>query len=674
MRTQMLNKKIKSGFTLIELMVFFIFISLIMAAATPIITKRVKSIPLKMNHGKFICYGGRYELYNSTRIIDSGAGCEFKPPRRAALYKIELVGAGAGGYSYTEPVTEDMVEGSGGYRMASGHYGDGYTELSDAQLWNAFSGASFTIVQSSGSGGWGKSVSRTYTGIDSPYISLPECFDTTQEYDGKCTRQVDDLNNPKKDKDGNVLKDDKGNIIYNKKDEEYDCKVKYNSDPTGKLKNCSYYSARRSDAYYNISHKSACGSYPGDWCSTLYSYVYDYAKSEAARVPGTLYNFGTNSTATGASGWGGSSTTLRLDGIIDFIDYTNNKRITAVQVKPYLRRLLSEYYTTGTVKYQGSCDGWGYNEINDHTGKFDSKNVGLPDSSTHTKGTWGSDVMYYGAIKGWGSCVTNVGRATGGEGGEFWTDEWSYISGSSHSSRTDGRDAYGLSPSSGKLGGYCPYRVREASGSSKIPYVQTFTKLNQRYHAVGNGGGGASYKVAYVPSLSNDCVFSVASGGQAIDKSIANSQLTYLHNGLATTLSCNKGTLNLKADGGYYNKDITRKSYNGFDNIKSDGTPRSTAPYVTEGRAPGGSPFTSSDVFTKYNLTGGGFGAGGAGSSIVDECSKPWGEYWIWLAYNESEKYQRDHQNIEKTACNEATQVQYRVAHPGIGGIIIISW
>ena len=35
--------KLKSGFTLVELMVFFIFISLLMAAATPIITKRVKN-------------------------------------------------------------------------------------------------------------------------------------------------------------------------------------------------------------------------------------------------------------------------------------------------------------------------------------------------------------------------------------------------------------------------------------------------------------------------------------------------------------------------------------------------------------------------------------------------------------------------------------------------------
>ena len=672
----MLNKRIKSGFTLIELMVFFIFISLIMAAATPIITKRVKNIPLKFNHGKFICYDdGHYELYNSTRIIDKGAGCQFTPPRRAALYKIELVGAGAGGYNYIEGVSENMVEGNGGYRMATGQYGDGYTELSDAQLWNAFSGASFTLVQSSGSGGSGYSVERTYTGIKDPSISIPECFDTTKEYESKCTHQVPDYDNPKKDKDGNVLKDDKGNIIYNKKDEEYKCKVKYDKDPDNILENCSVYIQRRSDAYYNISRQSACGSHPGDWCSTLYSYVYDFAKTEAKKVPGTLDSFDTNSTATGYPGRGGGSITLRLDGVVDFIDYTNNKKITAVQVKPYLKRLLTEYYDTGTVKHPGSgCYDWGYSEMNYHTGKFDDKNLGLPDSSSHKKGKWGSDVMYYGAIKGWGSCVTNIGRATGGEGGELWTDEWSYISGSYSTSRKHGSDAYGISPTNGKLGGYCPYRVVVASGSRREPYVITKTKLNERHHAVGNGGGGASYKVAYVPSLSNDCVFNVASGGQAIDKNITNSLLTYLHNGLATTLSCNNGTLNLKADGGDYNKDITRKSYNGFDNIKPDGTPRSTDPYVTEGRAPGGSPFTSSDVFTKYNLNGGGFGAGGTGSSIVDECSKPWGEYWIWLAYNESNKDPRDHQRIEKTACNEATQVKYNEAQAGKGGVIIISW
>ena len=85
--------KLKSGFTLVELMVFFIFISLLMAAATPIITKRVKNLPIKIHHGKFVCYGDRYEYYNATKLISSGAGCKFTPPKRATLFKIELVAA-----------------------------------------------------------------------------------------------------------------------------------------------------------------------------------------------------------------------------------------------------------------------------------------------------------------------------------------------------------------------------------------------------------------------------------------------------------------------------------------------------------------------------------------------------------------------------------------------------
>ena len=47
--------KIKKGFTLIELMIFFVFISLVLAAAAPLITKKVKNIPTRRPHGTFIC-------------------------------------------------------------------------------------------------------------------------------------------------------------------------------------------------------------------------------------------------------------------------------------------------------------------------------------------------------------------------------------------------------------------------------------------------------------------------------------------------------------------------------------------------------------------------------------------------------------------------------------------
>ena len=671
----MLNKKIKSGFTLIELMVFFIFISLIMAAATPIITKRVKNIPLKFNHGKFICYGDHYELYNSTRIIDSDVGCHFNPPRRAALYKIELVGAGAGGYNYTETVTEDWVEGNGGYRMTSGHYGDGYTELSNAQLWNAFRNATFTLVQDSGDAGDGGTPKRGYTGIQRPsIIRSKECF-TPYDYTTKCTKDVDDETKPILDKDGNPTGK------YEQKKVEYECTKTQESDPNSKLETCSDYDARLEAAEKKIASWDDCSS--GDRCRILYTSVKEEsAKEVASKVPGILQHFDTGGTMYGSSASSGRGVYLKLDGKIDFRDYNNGGQyIKASDVKSYLKNLLTSYYLTGTSRYEGSCEDWGYTGYDYHDGTYCNRsdiprpyycsaNSELQNDNRVWTGNWGSDVLHYAAIKAWGRCATNAKRATGGQGGQVVYSEGDRIYGID--GRERGKNASGTSgiTSYGDV-----YKITAVSSASrKEPYVITKTRLNERHHAVGDGGGGASYTVAYVPSLSNDCVFNVASGGRAIDNNILDSQLTYLHNGLATTLSCNNGTLNLKADGGDYNKEITRKSYNGFDNINHDGTPISTKPYTTEGMAPGGSPFTSSDVFTKYNITRGGFGAGGKGSSIVDECSTPWGEYWIWLAYSASNKSPRDHQNIEKTDCNDATQVHYEPAEAGTGGVIIISW
>lgn len=109
-------KKLKTGFTLVELMVFFMFISLLLAAATPIITKRIKDIPTRIYHGKYVCYRNSAgnlveEYYNTTRIVASKevAQCNFEPPKKAALYKIELVGAGAGGFQYIPTDINDLA-------------------------------------------------------------------------------------------------------------------------------------------------------------------------------------------------------------------------------------------------------------------------------------------------------------------------------------------------------------------------------------------------------------------------------------------------------------------------------------------------------------------------------------------------------------------------------------
>ena len=667
----MLNKKIKSGFTLIELMVFFIFISLIMAAATPIITKRVKNIPLKFNHGKFICYDdGHYELYNSTRIIDKGTGCKFKPPRRAALYKIELVGAGAGGYNYTEPVTEKMFERQGGYTLTGGSYGDGYTELSDGQLWHAFVNASFTLTQPSGAGGKGDSVSTGYNTFSRAGLSpLKDCFESYW-YPSTCTCKVDDLTKPILDKDG------KPTGKYEQKDEECACQKFQRDDPKGLLLTCSDYDYELNSKSYEIGDLKYCYS-GGDWCYNLISNQSKYATALgiAARPPYTasLDSYSEAGDVTGYAASGGSSVTLVLDGNIDFRYYGDygSRNVPAKETKSYLSKLITEYYKTGTTQYRGSCANWGYKEENKHDGKYgDSKNVGLPiNSEGYQLGKWGSDIMYYGAIKGWGSCATNCDRATGGQGGWLKFNSDNNVFGSYSSSRERGRDASGVC---GSVKG--PYQVYIANKSDMIPYVYTTTTLNTRYHAVGDGGGAGSTIVTYVTNLSDDCVFNVSPGGAPVNEGVSTSELDYLHNGLATTLSCNKGTLKLKAPGGIYNTTITTGVYNGFKYLNHDGTSKAPAEFVTEGAGGGGSRYVSSDVFNKFNPQGGGFGAGGRGSKIVDECTKPWGRYSIFLAYNTGSKTLKDHQNIEKVACDENKQVHYEPAEAGTGGVIIISW
>lgn len=280
----------------------------------------------------------------------------------------------------------------------------------------------------------------------------------------------------------------------------------------------------------------------------------------------------------------------------------------------------------------------------------------------------GNDVLHYNALKGWEACATNCRRAKGGRGG--WIDDnYSTITGSYSDSSPiqSDKDAQGIC---GHVNG--PYAVKEGNTSDRIPSVTTKTELNVRHHQVGNGGGSASYKVAYVSSLADDCVFNVSSGGPAINESISDSQLDDLHNSLTTSLVCNEGTLRLDAEGGYYNKSFTQKDYAGFDYLTPDG--ESTAPGSFTTSAEGGtSPYSPKDVFTKYILGSSGFGAGGSGSKIVDGCTKPWGEYWINRVYGSSVDKTSHHQ-IPRTECDEKAQISTTGGSSGSAGVIIISW
>lgn len=661
--------KLKSGFTLVELMVFFIFISLLMAAATPIITKRVKNLPIKIHHGKFVCYGDRYEYYNATKLISSGAGCKFTPPKRATLFKIELVGGGAGGYSYTQ-FWEDNDTRTGGYDLKSGHYGDGYTDPTDGQLRYILENAPFTWATKSTGGTSGESVTMSYVGIGSPHISIQgscqgSCWTDHWGpwYDCIKTRKV-------KKQTGT---DEEGNPIYTEVEEQYEstCRDWIDDNPDNLIlcSTCSNYRSTANNLASKISSQRNCGTgvTGAEWCYTIATsgFVSGY-QSQAATIgnetgnTGILADFGAGTSATGSPERGGYGLGMYIDGKIDFKDYKNGgKKVENSEVRSYLSQLFGTSYQKGTTSASGSCGGWGYNETKKSTVSFGSHDL---------MGENGNDVLHYNALKGWEACATNCRRAKGGRGG--WIDDnYSTITGSYSDSSPIQRDK-DAQDICGHVNG--PYAVKEGNTSDRIPSVTTKTELNVRHHQVGNGGGSASYKVAYVSSLADDCVFNVSSGGPAINESISDSQLDDLHNSLTTSLVCNEGTLRLDAEGGYYNKSFTQKDYAGFDYLTPDG--ESTAPGSFTTSAEGGtSPYSPKDVFTKYILGSSGFGAGGSGSKIVDGCTKPWGEYWINRVYGSSVDKTSHHQ-IPRTECDEKAQISTTGGSSGSAGVIIISW
>ena len=192
-------KNFKKGFSLVELMIFFLFVTILIAASTPVITKRIKNVPLRAYHGKFLCYrdvqkdddgniiGSKLigEYYNSTGKLtkrvesDNETTLPFVPPKRAAIYKIDMIGAGAGGYNYVDYANEaDPDHRSYFNRYGEGEFsGDSVYKLKDEDIKERFQDVLNTIVAYTGSGGNSGSINYSH--------AIPE-YATSNRAD-KCT-------------------------------------------------------------------------------------------------------------------------------------------------------------------------------------------------------------------------------------------------------------------------------------------------------------------------------------------------------------------------------------------------------------------------------------------------------------------------------------------------------
>lgn len=708
----MKKNNFKYAFTLVELMVFFIFISLLLAASTPIITKRVKNLPIKHHHGKFVCYGNSYEYYNSSRLVSSGSGCKFTPPKRASLFKIELVGGGAGGCEYSD-WGEDMETRSGGYNIPGGHYGDGYTDLQDGVLHDMLYQAPFIYAVEGTDGKPGESTdARTYTGVGSPKVTLNgacagTCWSPTA-YDCEKTGT-----RKKKDANGNYVKDEEGNYVYEEYTYTGTCYTTQKEDNMEDYPTCSACRSYLNTLYSiqsDVMSQKNCGT--NDWCYNIATTEFaDPYRTKAKLVGnrdnswGLIDNFGTESEATGYGARGGYGQDFYIEGTIDFCDYskggtcpnqdsneykrvmggvlqfsygqkmddgrycmntTCTQKVSGTGVKPYLESLFGTYLVKGTTSAPGSCAGWGTIKYKEHP----NTKVGSS-KSTYMHGQDGDDVLHYDALKTWGeNCTTNAKPAGGGEGGWYW-DKGSFIYGTNGTNLgidgtlnkpVDASD-YGIIDKSK------PWAAKVGLKRDRIPSLATSTTLNERWHEVGAGGGAASYKIAYVSNIDKDCVFNVASGGPAIIKGMSEAQVESIHDGLTTSLTCNEGTLRLTAEGGQYDTSTSITTYSGFDYMTSAGVFTNPSTFTTS-TSGGASPFSPKDVYTKYIIGKYGFGAGGRGTEITDSCTKPYGEWSVDRVYYDGID-KSDHQTWPQEPCNG---VSTSSAESGSPGVIIISW
>lgn len=151
----------KLGFSLVEMMLLLLILSLMTAASVPILSRKHRKAPVKAFHGRYACFWNGNQLweqqYSGENIIKDGAvaQCKFVAPKKANYFYIQIVGGGGGGGNagYYKPedrtalrVTNTLTESARYYV----HTGKASSSLSQFDLteeqFNDFVGTKYTYL------------------------------------------------------------------------------------------------------------------------------------------------------------------------------------------------------------------------------------------------------------------------------------------------------------------------------------------------------------------------------------------------------------------------------------------------------------------------------------------------------------------------------------------------
>ena len=617
------RKNLKSGFTLIELMAFFIFISLLIAASTPIITKRVRDLPKKINHGMYICYrdegGGLVEkYYNASQEVPGGgpvASCRFDAPKSAALFKIDIIGAGAGGYNFHN-VTSEPDNRSGTYKLDGTTSGSDTLVPSDEQLRQLMDGQIIRTTAYTGEGGDGSGLNYAYVDPEAIQCTINSAYnyDTNPTAVSYCAKALEP----------------------GAEGGEPTCPADWTNQSGDVHTRLGWVKTTASAKYGSGLYTSvpAVETEIGGWCND-----------------NGLDGLNKTGIATGkhSGSNGGAGKYLVADYKIDLSTVTGS-------VKDYLTGLVAGFTTSDASDGADNADYVNYD--------------GTPGSWWPVTGSAGADAQGHATVSFPGGSVTNKDAATGGEDLQMYVD--STTGAITFSEPADGKPADGVEFSNPEAAGIVDAYLVDSTSSERTsvtPSITVTMAFKKRVHKAGDGGGAGSHEVAYLSTLGDGCNLIVPSGGGAIDETVDVDTLGAMSDSLNSILSCSDGALELVAPGGSYNTSVKTEEHK-VDTSDIHNPPEE---YETTGEPAEASRFdVASNIFTKYFAsTGISYGKGGEPSKIIDKCTAPQGSYNMKVNGLVS-KPDIGETFAEVTCTSE--MVTEEPAGSGIGGAIIISW
>ena len=663
-------------------MILFAFLSLILAASVPLISKKTTAVPKKTPHGVYICIAGNngviQETYNATNILgnnNSAASCSFNVPR-ANEYKVELYSAGAGGSEFADIATSGTnTTRTTVDRQALSLYNSTHNiqnivgpEIAfvpdNFDFMRAFDGITVSLLSNTGGSSAGGYIRFQYFSPSAGSCQDQAAFPVMPAYSGRSESMVDLPT-------GNVSR-------------QYDDYCKYldhqNNGIPGYYDNLAWLGKGILGTYsYGVANISQSGGTGGASAGLALDFkisgmqgMNEYYRNIDRNYPFLIY---LADLLNNSHGHGYYKVTCSGGNTFPYENYVHQNPNSCSPGVPtdhsgsarnsFIDRDLDGFTDHGTYKTVSAGHGESVTEaaafrIPPFTGSFDniSRNVGNPDYST-TSGNF-ITIQNQAATGGRGG---TVGYQYSGEGisenyqtidppsDTTWSTNYAWRAfrgtspGSGSNNAENGRNAslnnIVRSDRQNLTGdGWQYYRIygNNLPSGDLYPYAQITSSLSKKTYRVGRPGGNGIHKTYHTTMLGKRCTMNVPKGGPVLKMDEINdtAKIRAYENSLAVSIQCvdseNHTVFAQSLNGARYNTDLLGSTYTWHraDNVAANsiiGRTHTAGDSNTATQMRYVKPRWSR-VFNNINsLNSNNVAQGGRGITVVDKCSTPKGGF-----------------------------------------------